>query len=91
MTITSVVLGDGTPEGGWGEAWVCASTDAAGSIVIRRGKSSFMVYLDSVWLLVRPASFCKAARTLDVFWTVAAEWNVNALFRWRSASSALIK
>jgi hypothetical protein len=48
MTITSVVLGDGTPEGGWGEAWVCASTDAAGSIVIRRGKSSFMVYLDSV-------------------------------------------
>src|SRR6202140_356366 len=48
MTITSVILGDGTPEGGWGEAWVCPSTDAAGSIVIRRGKSSFMVYLDSV-------------------------------------------
>jgi hypothetical protein len=53
MTITSVVFGDGMAEGGWGEPWVCASTDPAGNIVIRMGKSSFMVYLDSVWLLVR--------------------------------------
>jgi hypothetical protein len=30
MTNTSVVLGDGTPEGGWDEgALACASTDAA--------------------------------------------------------------
>jgi hypothetical protein len=49
MTNTSVVLGDGTPEGGWDEgALVCASTDAAGRTHIRTGKSSFMVYLDSV-------------------------------------------
>jgi hypothetical protein len=46
MTITSVVLGDGTPEDGW----VCASTDAAGITDISKGKSSFMIYLDSVCL-----------------------------------------
>jgi hypothetical protein len=53
MTIIEVVLGVGTPEGCCGEgSWVCASTDAAGSRDIRKGTSSFMVYLDSVWLLV---------------------------------------
>jgi hypothetical protein len=53
MTITSVVFGDGPPEGGWGEAWVWASTDAAGSIVISKGNSSFIVFLDSVWFSIR--------------------------------------
>src|SRR5215472_320867 len=52
MTITSVVLGEGAPEGGWGKgASVCASTDAAGSTDIRKGMSSLMVYLDSVVLV----------------------------------------
>jgi hypothetical protein len=49
MTITSVVLGDGTPEGGCGEAGVGVSTDATGSRVISKGNSSFIVFLDSVW------------------------------------------
>jgi hypothetical protein len=51
MTITSVVLGDGTPEGGWDAGnWDCAK-DTAGSRDIRRGNNSFMVYLESNWLL----------------------------------------
>jgi hypothetical protein len=65
MTNTSVVLGDGTPEGGWDEgALVCASTDAAGRTHIRKGKSSFMVYLDSVCFGVSLAYliFARSAR-----------------------------
>jgi hypothetical protein len=73
MTITSVVLGDGTPEGGCGEAWVGVSTDATGSSVISKGNSSFIVFLDSDWLvvgsvgLIWKATQCHRARTLDVF------------------------
>jgi hypothetical protein len=50
MTITSVTVGEGKPEGGWGEgAWVCASTVAIGSTDIRKGSSSFTIEnLDSV-------------------------------------------
>jgi hypothetical protein len=51
MTITSVVLGDGTLGGDWGNGsdW---ATDATGSKDISKGNSNFIVYLDSVWFSV---------------------------------------
>jgi hypothetical protein len=43
MTITSVVLGVGTPEGGWGEGDWDSATDAIGNADKKNGSNIFMV------------------------------------------------